>query len=113
MYEGYINSEKKIKAIAQGTSEEDLASLNGDIMMATSTSGYKLMTDLKNKDGSDIPPMWYHVTLVDQFVDQDVNGQKVPVKVKTWQPIKDEKGIPAEGAWSKMKARTKQYRTKN
>jgi len=114
MYEGYINTEKKIQAaIKENPTEPDLESIEGDIMSSNSTSGYQLIMD-KNKDGT-TTPMWYHVTLVDKFIEQQIPGKKdtTPVKVKTWEQVTDEKGIPATGGWPKMEMRTKKQRIKN
>ncbi len=114
MYEGYINTEKKIQAaIKENPTEPDLESIEGDIMSSNSTSGYQLIMD-KNEDGT-TTPMWYHVTLVDKFIEQQIPGKKdtTPVKVKTWEQVTDEKGIPATGGWPKMEMRTKKQRIKN
>jgi len=99
MYEGYVNNQKKIDAAIKTDPDADLTSFNGEMMMATTASAYRL------RAVGNTPPVWEHVVLADSTI----NGKKV----KTWQPVVGENTIPAQGAWSKMKSATKQYRTKN
>jgi hypothetical protein len=110
MYEGYINNQKKIDAAIEADPNANLSSFNGQMMMATTTSAYRLRAGQTSKNEetgviTKIPPVWEHVVLTDATI-----GTK---KVKTWVPVAGENVIPAQGAWSKMKAATKQYRTKN
>ena len=99
MYEGYVNAQKGIDAALKADPKASLESFNGTLLSAGSTSAYRLRASEQNA-------VWEHVILQDSVTPGGV-------KVKTWKPVDGEKTIPAQGAWSTMKGRTKQYRTKN
>ena len=99
MYEGYVNAQKGIDAALKADPNASLESFNGTLLSAGSTSAYRLRASGQNA-------AWEHVILQDSVTPGGV-------KVKTWKPVDGEKTIPAQGAWSTMKGRTKQYRTKN
>ncbi len=69
------------------------------MLSAGSTGAYRLRA-------SGQTAVWEHVVLSDGLTSSGV-------KVKTWKPVEGETTIPAQGSWSQMKERTKQYRTKN
>ena len=99
MYEGYVNNQKKIDAALKADPNADLSTFNGEMLSAGSTGAYRLRT-------SGQTAVWEHVVL------QDALASDGTTKIKTWKPVDGEKSIPAQGSWSKMKARTKQYRTR-
>ena len=100
MYGGYVNNQKKIDAALKADPNADLSTFDGEMLSAGSTGAYRLRT-------SGQTAVWEHVVL------QDALASDGTTKVKTWKPVDGEKPIPAQGSWSKMKERTKQYRTKN
>ena len=100
MYEGYVNNQKNIAAALKENPDADLKEFDGEMLSAGSTGAYRLRV-------SGQTAVWQHVVLQDAFAKDGTT------KIKTWKPVDGEKPIPAQGAWSKMKARTKQYRTKN
>ena len=100
MYGGYVNNQKKIDAALKADPNADLSEFNGEMLSAGSTGAYRLRA-------SGQTAVWEHVIL------QDALASDGTTKVKTWKPVDGEKPIPAQGSWSKMKERTKQYRTKN
>ena len=109
MYEGYVNNQKKIAAALKADPKSDLTDFDGQILSAGSTGAYKLRVSGPTKANPNTPvtASWQHVVLGDALAS---DGK---TKVKTWRPVDGEKTIPAQGSWSEMKARTKQYRTKN
>ena len=109
MYEGYVNNQKKIAAALKADPKSDLTDFDGQILSAGSTGAYKLRVSGPTKANPNTPvtASWQHVVLGDALAS---DGK---TKVKTWKPVDGEKTIPAQGSWSEMKARTKQYRTKN
>ena len=108
MYEGYVNAQKGIDAALKADPKASLESFKGTLLSAGSTSAYRLRVTGPTKEKPDAPTIaaWEHVILQDSETSSGV-------KVKTWKPVDGEKTIPAQGAWSTMKGRTKQYRTKN
>ena len=109
MYEGYINNQKKIAAALKADPKSNLKDFDGQILSAGSTGAYKLRVSGPTEANPKTPitASWEHVVLVDAY------AQDGKSKIKMWKRVEGEDGIPAQGSWSEMKARTKQYRTKN
>lgn len=100
MYEGYINTQRKIQNALKAN--EDITSLSVPLMREGSTKGWRLKPSSTGKSA-----VWEHVELMDDYINE---GKTL---IKVWRPIQGEPTINAVGDWTGMKSATKQYRVKN
>jgi hypothetical protein len=69
---GYVNSQKKIDAALDADSNADLTGFDGQMMMGTTTSAYRLRAVAGNT-----PPVWEHVVLADATTKEGAKVQSL------------------------------------